>query len=104
MAEFKLSTIKGKRIFTTDGLTVGEVVRFEIDPVQWKVRSLVVKVTDTAGASLDLKKAFIASNEILIGKDIIKSVGDVLNLNVSMDMLRAQLSAPTSKKTVTSKR
>jgi len=104
MAEFRLVDIKGKRVFTTDGLTVGQVVRFELDPVQWKVRSLVVKVTDTAVTSLELKKSLITSNEILVGKDIIKSVGDVLNLNVSMDMLKAQLAAPTSKKTVVSKR
>jgi sporulation protein YlmC with PRC-barrel domain len=104
MGEFKLVDIKGKRVFTTDGLTVGQVVRFELDPVQWKVRSLVVKVTDTAVTALELKKSLMTSNEILVGKDIVKSVGDVLNLNVSMDMLKAQLGAPTSKKTVVSRR
>jgi sporulation protein YlmC with PRC-barrel domain len=104
VAEFKLKDVKGKRVFTTDGLTVGQVSRFELDLAQWRVRSLVVKVTDTAVAHLGLKKSLIASNEILIGRDSVKSVGDVLNLNVSTEMLHSQLAMPTSKKTITSKR
>jgi sporulation protein YlmC with PRC-barrel domain len=34
LPEFKLTEIKGKKIFTSDGRTVGHVVRFEIDQGQ----------------------------------------------------------------------
>jgi hypothetical protein len=54
--------------------------------------------------SLELKKSVFTSNEILIGHDLVKSVGDVLNLNVSMELLKGQLASPTSKKQVLSKR
>ncbi len=104
MPEFKLTEIKGKKIFTSDGRTVGQVVRFEIDHVQWKIRSIVARVNDDAMQALELKKSLLTANEILIGHDIVKSVGDVVNLNVSMELLKGQLASPTSKKQVLSKR
>jgi len=104
MAEFNLSEVRGKRMFTTDGMAVGTVVRFEIDPTLWRVRSLVVKVNDTAMQLLELKKSLLTANEILVGHDIVKSVGDVVNLGVSLEMLKGQLAAPTSKKQVISKK
>ncbi len=102
MVEHSLDSLKGKEIYTTDGKTVGKVVRFELDSVLWKVRSIVAEVTDPAMQALALKKTIMRPNEILIGKELVKSVGDVINLNVSMDMLKMQLTTPTSKKQVVS--
>ncbi len=100
MTEYTNDELRGKKIFTTDGKTVGEIVRFEIDPVLWKVRSLVVEVTDAAMEYLELKKSLMRRNEILVGKELIKSVGDVVNLNVTLPVLKMQLATPTSKKQV----
>ena len=83
-------------------MAVGKVVRFELDSVLWKVRSIVVEVTDQAMEALALKKTLMRPNEILVGKELVKSVGDVINLNVSMEMLKMQLTTPTSKKQVVS--
>ena len=102
MPEFSLQELRGKTIFTSDGLSVGTVVRFEIDSVLWKVRSIVANVADNAMEPLGLKKSIMRANEILVGKELVKSVGDVVNLNVTMQMLRQQLSQPTSKKKVIS--
>jgi hypothetical protein len=60
-------------------------------------------VDDTAMHALALKKTFMRPNEILIGKELVKNVKDVINLNVSMDMLKMQLTQPTSKKQVISR-
>ena len=98
MPEISLSSMKGKTIFTSEGMSVGEVLRFEVDPALWKVRSVVADVIDTAMEPLGLKKAMMRPTEILIGKELIKSVGDVITLNVTIQMLKAQLSQPTSKK------
>ena len=103
MPEFSLDGLKNKEIFTTDGKDVGKIVRFEIDTVLWKVRSIVAEVNDMAMQPLALKKTIMRPNEILIGKELVKSVGDVVNLNVSMEMLKMQLTQPTSKKQVVSK-
>ena len=102
MPEFTLDSMKDKRIYTTEGLSVGTVKRFELDTVLWKVRSLVVDVDDMAMEPLGLKKSLMRPSEILVGKELVKSVGDVINLNVSLEILRNQLSLPTSKKKVMS--
>jgi sporulation protein YlmC with PRC-barrel domain len=102
MTEHSLQELRGKAIFTSDGLSVGEVVRFELDTVLWKVRSIVASVKDTAMEPLGLKKSLMRANEICIGKELVKSVGDVVNLTVTMGMLKEQLSQPTSKKKVIS--
>ena len=102
MSELTLDSMKGKQILTTDAKTVGKVERFELDTVLWKVRSIVCQVTDPAMEVLALKKSILRANEILIGKELVKSVGDVVNLNVTMEMLRMQLAGPTSKKQVVS--
>jgi sporulation protein YlmC with PRC-barrel domain len=103
MPEFTLSSMKGKRIITTDGRFVGSVKRFELDTILWKVRSVVVDVDNMAMEPLGLKKSRIRPNEILIGKELVGRVGDVIKLNVSMEILKNQLSLPTSKKKVISK-
>ncbi|NIP36278.1 MAG: hypothetical protein GWN18_15135 [Thermoplasmata archaeon] len=102
MPEITLSSMKQKRIYTTDGLSVGEVKRFELDTVLWKVRSLVVEVDDVAMEPLGLKKSLMRKNEIMVGKELVKNVGDVITLNVSLEILKNQLSLPTSKKKVIS--
>ena len=56
MPENSLSSLKGKTIFTSEGLSIGKVVRFELDPVLWKVRSIVA---DPAGIEARIT-AFIA--------------------------------------------
>ncbi len=102
MPEYSLSSLKGKTIFTSEGLSIGKVLRFELDPVLWKVRSIVAEVGDTAMEPLGLKKSIMRRNEIMIGKELVKSVGDVINLNVTIVMLKMQLAQPTSKKQVIS--
>ena len=102
MPEFTLSSMKDKRLYTTDGLSVGAVKRFELDTVLWKVRSLVVEVDDVAMEPLGLKKSLMRKNEIMVGKELVKNVGDVITLNVSLEILKNQLSLPTSKKKVIS--
>ena len=103
MSEISLDSLRDRRLFTTDGRNVGNVVAFEIDPVLWKVRSIVAEVSDTAHDDLDLKKSIIRSNQINIGRELVKSVGDVVNLNVTLDVLKMQLAGPTSKRHVKSK-
>ena len=100
MPEYSLSSLKGKTIFTSEGLSIGKTVRFELDPVLWKVRSIVAEVGDTAMEPLGLKKSIMRRNEIMIGKELVKSVGDVITLNVTIVMLKMQLAQPTSKKQV----
>ncbi len=102
MPEHSLSSLKGKTIFTSEGLSIGKVSRFELDPVLWKVRSIVAEVGDTAMEPLGLKKSIMRRNEIMIGKELVKSVGDVITLNVTIVMLKMQLAQPTSKKQVIS--
>lgn len=100
MPEVSLSEMKGKDMYTSDGLAVGKVVRFELDTVLWKVRSIVVEVSDTAMEVLEVKKSLMRPAEILVGKELVKKVGDVINLTVSMSVLKNQLAGPTSKKQV----
>ena len=102
MPEYSLDSLKGKTIFTSEGLSIGTVTRFELDPVLWKVRSIVAEVSPTALEPLGLKKSMMRKNEIMIGKELVKSVGDVINLNVTIVMLKMQLTQPTSKKQVVS--
>ncbi len=102
MTEHTLESMKDKRIYTTEGLSVGTVKRFELDTTLWKVRSIVVEVDEMAMQPLGLKKSLLRKNEIMVGKELVKSVGDVINLNVSLEILKNQLSLPTSKKKVIS--
>ena len=62
----------------------------------------MAEVGVTALEPLGLKKSMMRKNEIMIGKELVKSVGDVINLNVTIVMLKMQLTQPTSKKQVIS--
>jgi sporulation protein YlmC with PRC-barrel domain len=94
--------MRAKKMYTTDGLVVGTVTAFELDTILWKVRSLVVEVDDGAMEPLALKKTLMRKSEIQVGKELVKRVGDVITLNVSIEILKNQLSLPTSKKKVVS--
>jgi sporulation protein YlmC with PRC-barrel domain len=102
MTEQSLISMRDKKMYTTDGLTVGTVTAFELDTILWKVRSLVVEVDDHAMEPLGLKKTLMRKTEIQVGKELVKRVGDVITLNVSVEILKNQLSLPTSKKKVVS--
>jgi sporulation protein YlmC with PRC-barrel domain len=102
MTEHSLTSIRERKMYTTDGLTVGTVKAFELDTILWKVRSLVVEVDDGAMEPLGLKKTLMRKSEIQVGKELVKRVGDVVTLNVSTEILKNQLSLPTSKKKVVS--
>jgi sporulation protein YlmC with PRC-barrel domain len=102
MTEHSLTSMRDMKMYTTDGLTVGTVRAFELDTILWKVRSLVVEVDDGAMEPLGLKKTLMRKSEIQVGKELVKRVGDVVTLNVSTEILKNQLSLPTSKKKVVS--
>jgi sporulation protein YlmC with PRC-barrel domain len=102
MTEQSLTGMTEKKMYTTDGLTVGTVKSFELDTILWKVRSMVVEVDDSAMEPLGLKKTLMRRTEIQVGKELVKRVGDVITLNVSVEILKNQLSLPTSKKKVVS--
>ena len=87
----ELSSIERKHVITKDGRNLGEMIGSNIDTSKWTVMSLVVELNKDMVKPLSVKKPFMSRAKIKIHADQIGVVGDVIQLTMDLDTLKANL-------------
>ena len=80
-----LKSVLGKKVITSDGVYVGEVVDAEVSE-DWRVVKLVVKLNRDAAKALGSRIAFRPRGAIDVLK--VKGLGDYVTLSVSLAELK----------------
>lgn len=82
-----LEQLNGKNVLSQDGMDVGDISSFTIDPESWKVVSLVVKVDRDALETLKLRRPLLGSQRILIPVEEVSGVGKSVVLKSKIEDL-----------------
>lgn len=73
----------GRRVVTSDAYVLGDVHGLEVDPEKWVVTHLRIRLTKESGKDLRFKKPVFGDVIVCIPVNLVKALGDVINLNVS---------------------
>ena len=79
--------LTGKGVVSQDGMDVGDVASFVIDPESWKVLSVVLKVDRDALDTLKLKRPLLGSQRILVPVSEVSGVGKSVVLKSKLSEL-----------------
>jgi len=83
-----LSTLISAKVVTRDNAHVGTVTTVMIDPDDWKVLSVIVRLDKGAIEAMRMKKGLFAKISVEIRADMILSSADMVHLNENMDGVR----------------
>src|SRR3989304_8004414 len=75
----KISDLKGKRVLTADGKTVGTLADFSIDEHSWKITALVVEVDASVASLFNVKKKVLDASPVQIAAEKAEHLADILN-------------------------
>lgn len=78
--------LSDKFVICSGGFDLGQINGFEIDTGTWQVTHLHVKLSKSASEDLGFKKR-IGSSKVSVPVSLIKSVGDNILLNKSLEEL-----------------
>jgi sporulation protein YlmC with PRC-barrel domain len=78
--------LSGKFVICAGGFDLGEVKGVEINPVNWQITHLNVKLSKPASEDLGFKKRF-RSSIVCVPVSLVATVGDNVLLNKSLDEL-----------------
>ena len=79
--------LEGKEVTGAKGYVIGEVEGFDVDPTSWKVTGLEVGLTDEAATELGFERPFLSKVVVIIPSDIVRLVGNFIDLNEVIDSL-----------------
>ena len=79
--------IEGKKVTGAKGNVLGVVEGFDVDLTSWKVTGLEVGLTDEAATELGFKRPFLSKVVVTIPSDIVRLVGNFIDLNEAIDSL-----------------
>jgi len=83
-----LSTLMSAKVVTRDNAHVGTVTTVMIDPDDWKVLSVIVRLDKAAIEAMGMKKGLFSKINAEIRSDMILSSADMVHLNENMDGVR----------------
>jgi len=86
-----LSSLVSMKVVTKDNALVGTVTTVMIDPDNWKVLSIVVRLDKVAIEAMNMKKGLFAKLNAEIGTDQILSSADMVHLKEPMDGVRSNM-------------
>ena len=86
-----IDEVLGKTVMGSAGNYIGEVTNIDIEPNTWNIISIHVKLLDKAAKELGLKKPLKSSN-IRIPTSLVKTIGVIIRLNLSLMDLKKTLS------------
>jgi sporulation protein YlmC with PRC-barrel domain len=90
-----IDEVLGKTVIGSAGNYIGEVNNVDIEPNTWHIIHLQIKLSDKAAKELGLKKPLKSSN-ILIPTSLVKTLGVIITLNLSlMDLKKTYESMST---------
>ncbi len=75
------SRLNGKKVIAANGYILGEVAGIDVDLNTWHASTLYVSLSDEAVAGFGLRKPFMSKITACLPTRIVKSVGDVVNVN-----------------------
>ena len=72
--------LKNKKVVGTEGYILGEINDLHIDFDTWQATAFYVVLSDEAAAELNLKKQFLRKIMVCLPTELIKAIGDVIEL------------------------
>ncbi|MGA2385731.1 MAG: hypothetical protein ABSG33_04275 [Candidatus Bathyarchaeia archaeon] len=72
--------LKAKKVVGTEGYILGEINDLHFDFDAWQATAFYVILSDEAAAELDMKKQFLRKIMVCLPTELIKAVGDVIEL------------------------
>jgi sporulation protein YlmC with PRC-barrel domain len=72
--------LKNKKVVGTEGYILGEINDLHIDFDTWQATAFYVVLSDEAAAELNLKKPFLRKIMVCLPTELIKAIGDVIEL------------------------
>ena len=81
--------LKGKKVISAKGDTIGEVEGLDVKPSNWQVTGLQVGLTDSAATELGFKRPFLSKVVIIIPSKIISQVGNFITLDEEIENLES---------------
>lgn len=80
----KVCKLFGKQVITTDGKVLGEIEGSEVDSETWQMTHFYVSLSGEATKEFGFRKPILGSVNVCLPVSIIKSIGEVISLNKSM--------------------
>ena len=84
----KFSKLDGMKVYTSDAGLVGEVSGADLNIKEWCVTHLHIELAENAVTKLGHKKPLIGHITINLPIEYVKTVGDVVNLDRTLQELR----------------
>jgi sporulation protein YlmC with PRC-barrel domain len=85
-----IDEVLGKTVIGSAGNYIGEVNNIDIEPNTWHITHLHIKLSDKAAKELGLKKPLKSTN-IRIQTELVKTLGVIITLNLSLIDLKNTL-------------
>ena len=89
-------TFRGRVVLSSDGLVIGEIERLFIDPANWRIRSIEVKLRKDAADRVGVHRSLFHSATLEISTELVQASADAVILAVPIDSLRAPAPTQTS--------
>ena len=96
--------IRGKKVITSDGRTIGEVIGLEIDITDWKVKWIDVKLLRDVLDGLRVKKPLFGTLTVRFSPERMKSVTDNVVLTIDFEQTSNLLHADSESEGVGTKK
>ncbi len=80
--------LHGKAVISSDGVVIGEILRLFIDPADWRVRSLEVKLRNEPADRVGIHRSLFHAATVEISTQQIQSFEDALILSIPLGELR----------------
>ncbi|MCL2607895.1 MAG: PRC-barrel domain-containing protein [Methanomassiliicoccaceae archaeon] len=86
-----LSSMINAKVVTKDNALVGTIITVMLDPNDWKVLSIIVRLDKTAIESMKMKKGLFSKINADISTDLILSSTEMVHLDETMDGVREKM-------------
>ncbi len=80
--------LKGKKVIGTEGYILGEMSDLHVDFDTWQASAFYVVLSDETAAELNFKKPFLHKVIVCLPTELIKVVGDVIDLTAPVRNLK----------------
>jgi len=80
--------LRGKAVLSSDGVVIGEISRLFIDPADWRVRSIEVRLRKESADRVGIHRSLFHAATVEIPTQQIQSFEDALILSIPVGDLR----------------
>jgi sporulation protein YlmC with PRC-barrel domain len=90
------ASLHGRVVLSGDGVSIGEVVHLLVDPSDWHIGAVEVKLRNEVADRIGAHHGLLRSAVIGIPTEQIQSIGDAIILGVSIDEIRPLRPEPSA--------